>query len=64
MELELVADPGYWSAVVDITERMEGLPEALDDDDDGHSSRSSSSEEEGVGPSQRAVVGPMPEDFL
>jgi hypothetical protein len=51
MELELVADPGYWSAVVDISERMEGLPEALDDDDDGHSSGSSSSEEEGVGPS-------------
>ena len=64
MELELVPDPGYWSAVVDISERMEGLPEALDDDDDDHSSGSSSSEEEGVGPSQRAVAGPMPEDFL
>jgi hypothetical protein len=46
-----VPDPGYWSAVVDISERMEGLPEALDDDDDGHSSGSPSSEEEGVGPS-------------
>jgi hypothetical protein len=64
MELELVPDPGYWFAVVDISERMEGLPEALDDDDDDHSSGSSSSEEEGVGPSQRAVAGPMPEDFL
>jgi hypothetical protein len=64
MELELVLDPGYWSAVVDISERMEGFPEALDDDDDDHSSGSSSSEEEGVGPSQRAVAGPMPENFL
>jgi hypothetical protein len=43
---------------------MEGLPEALDHDDGGHSSGSSSSEEEGVGPSQRVVVGPMPLDFL
>jgi hypothetical protein len=43
---------------------MEGLPEALDDDDDDHSSGSSSSEEEGVGPSQRAIARPMPEDFL
>jgi hypothetical protein len=51
MELELVPDPSYWSAVVDISERMDGLPEALDDEDDGHSSGSSSSEEEGVGPS-------------
>jgi hypothetical protein len=64
MEIELVPDLGYWSAVVDISECMEGLPEALDDDDDGHSSGSSSSEEEGVGPSQRAVAGPMPQDFL
>jgi hypothetical protein len=64
MELELVPNPGYWSAVVDISERLEGLLEALDDDDDGHSSRSSSLEEEGVGISQRAVAGPMPPDFL
>jgi hypothetical protein len=64
MELELVPDLGYWSAVIDITKRMEGLPEALDDDDDGHSSGSSSSDEEGVGPSQRAVAGLMPPDFL
>jgi hypothetical protein len=64
MELELVPNPGYWSAVVDISERMEGLPETLDDDDDRHSLGSSSSEEEGVGPSQRAVKGPMPQDFL
>jgi hypothetical protein len=64
MELELVPDPGYWSAVIDISEHMEGLPEALDDDDDGHSSGSLASEEEGVGPSQRVVAGSMPEDFL
>jgi hypothetical protein len=64
MELELVPDPGYWPAVVDISERMEGLLEVLDDDDDGHSSGSSSSEEEGVDPSQRAVAGLMPKDFL
>jgi hypothetical protein len=64
MELELVPDPGYWCAVVDISERLEGLPEALDDDNDGHSSGSSSSEEEGVDPSQRAVAGLMPPDFL
>jgi hypothetical protein len=64
MELELVPDPCYWFAVVDISECLEGLPEALDDDDDGHSYGSSSSEEEGVGPSQRAVVGLMPPDFL
>jgi hypothetical protein len=49
MELELVPDPGYWSSVIDISERLERLPVALDDD--GHSSRSSSSEEEGVDPS-------------
>jgi hypothetical protein len=59
MELKLVPDP-----VVDISECMEGLSEALDHDDDGHSSGSSSLEEEGVGPSQRAVAGPMSPDFL
>jgi hypothetical protein len=44
------ADPGYWSAVVDISEHMEGLPEALDDDACSSSSESSS-DEEGAGPS-------------
>jgi hypothetical protein len=56
MELEVVPDPGYWSAVIDISEHVEGLPEALDHDDNGHSSGSSSSEGEGVGPSQRVVA--------
>jgi hypothetical protein len=56
-------DPGYWSAVVDISEHVEGLPEALDDDARSSSSESSS-DEEGVGPPQRAVPGPMDPDFL
>ena len=39
-----IADPGYWSAVVDISEHVEGLPEALDDDARSSSSESSSDE--------------------
>jgi hypothetical protein len=55
-------DRGCWSAVVYISEHVEGLPEALDHDDDKHSSRSS--DEDDVGPFQRAVAGPMAPDFL
>jgi len=64
VEQAITAPPGYWSAVVDLSEHVEGLPEALDDDDDGHPSASSSSDEEGVGPSQRAVAARMDSQFL
>nr|XP_020159136.2 uncharacterized protein LOC109744432 [Aegilops tauschii subsp. strangulata] len=57
-----VYDTGYWSAAVDMSEHVEGLPEALDDDD--HSSASSeSSEEEDVAP-QRAVAASLQPGFL
>jgi hypothetical protein len=58
-----VPDPGYWSLFVDISEHVEGLPEALDDDARSSSSESSS-HEEGVGPSRRAFAAPMDPDFL
>jgi hypothetical protein len=29
---------GYWYVIVEISERVDGLPEVLDHDDDGHSS--------------------------
>ena len=60
---QIVAAPGYWSAVVDISEHVEGLPEALDDDARSDSSNSSSDEED-AGPSERAVPAPMHPDFL
>lgn len=58
-----IPGPGYWSAVVDISEHVEGLPEALDDDARS-SSFESSSDEDGVGPSQRAVPAPMHPNFF
>ena len=59
----IVANPGYWSAIVDISEHVEGLPEALDDDGRSDSSESSSDEED-AGPAKRAVPAPMHPDFL
>jgi hypothetical protein len=63
MVAQFAAEPGYWSAFVDISERVEGLPEALDDDARSSSSESSS-DEEGAGPSRRAVAAPMDPEFL
>ncbi|KAK1646759.1 hypothetical protein QYE76_064564 [Lolium multiflorum] len=63
MVAQFAAEPGYWSAFVDISERVEGLPEALDDDARS-STPESSSDEEGVGPSRRAVAAPMDPEFL
>nr|XP_051211242.1 uncharacterized protein LOC127328703 [Lolium perenne] len=63
MVAQFAAEPGYWSAFVDISECVEGLPEALDDDARS-SSFESSSDEEGVGPSRRAVAAPMDPEFL
>ena len=59
-----VVDPGYWSAVVDLSEHVHGLQEALDHDDDGHSSSLSSSDDEGDGPRQRAVAASMDRKLL
>ena len=61
---QVVVDPGYWSAVVDQSEHMEGMSEALDHDGDDHSSSSSSSNEEGGGTSRRAVAALMDPQFL
>ena len=61
---EAVPDTAYWSAVVDMSEHVEGLPEALDHDDDSHSSSSSSSDEEGPGPSRRLVAARLDQHFL
>ena len=57
-----VYDTGYWSAAVDMSEHVEGLPEALDDDD--HSSASSESSEEEDVPPQRAVAASLQPGFL
>jgi hypothetical protein len=58
-----VPEPGYWTALVDISEHVEGLPEALADDASS-SSFESSSDEEGVSPSQRVVAAPVDPEFL
>ena len=55
-------DTGYWSAAVDMSEHVEGLPEALDDDD--HSSASSESSGEEDVPPQRAVAAALQPGFL
>ena len=57
-----VYDTGYWSAAVDMSEHVEGLPEALDDDD--HSSSSSVSSEEEDVPPQRTVAAALQPGFL
>ena len=57
-----VYDTGYWSAAVDMSEHVEGLPEALDGDD--HSSASSESSEEEDVPPQRAVAAALQPGFL
>lgn len=59
-----VYDTGYWSAVVDMSEHVEGLPEALDDDDDGHSSASSESDDDEVVPPENAVAAAINPEFL
>ena len=55
-------DTGYWSAAVDMSEHVEGLPEALDDDD--HSSASSESSEEEDVPPQRVITASLQPGFL